>query len=149
MGRKINKPKSPAHERTLGMFALAEREQTPPGVTPIPAPRSRYLMTTQTGNAYTSEMVRNSIVRILPREDDTDEALESLKSHLYAFGASKVVTLAKPRGKVLPEKVMGKDPTKRARSLRDVVHTLVDESAFDDKESLREFVEEILSSEGL
>lgn len=147
MGRKINKAPTPTHARTLGMFALAEKREMPPSVTSVPAPRVRRLITLQTGFAVT--IVRNAIVRIIPREEDTDEAIESFKTSLYGLGAAKVFTTAKPRGKVLPEKVMGKDPTARARSLRQVVHALVDESAFDDKENLREFVEEILSSERL
>ncbi len=138
--------KSLASERTLGMFTT--RDNDAPGVLYVPFERGRVLLTTKPGNALMSEQVRGAIIRIAPEAQHSDDEIETLRNVLKEWGALRVIVLPKPRDKVLPEKGDKTTPA-QARSLRQVVHGLVTDSAFDDKAALAEFVEEILCSEGL
>lgn len=135
-----------ASERTLGMFTERERA---PGVRYVPFENGRVLLTVTPGNnTLLSAQVNGAIVRIAPHASHGDDVIETLRSVLKEWGALRVIVLPRPRDKVLPEKGQ-KTASTQARSLRQVVQSLVTDSAFDNKEALGEFVEEILSAEGL
>lgn len=135
-----------ASERTLGMFTT--RDNNAPGVQYVPFERGRVLLTLSPGCNPVQAQVEGAIVRIAPKAKDSDDEVETLRNVLKEWGAARVIVLPKPRDKVLPEKGQKTTPT-QARSLRQVVHALVEGSAFDDKAALAEFAEEILCSEGL
>ncbi len=147
MGRKIRKAepaKTPASDRTLEMWA---RDVPPANVEVVRLPLARELKTLPINavNHYAPN-ARGAIVRLKPTENDIDEAIDVARQILHDAGAAYVFTLPKPRGTVLPEE---KVRHVRARSIREVVDSLVAESAFDDKPALRDAVEEIAASEGI
>ena len=92
------------------------------------------------------ELYRGAIVRIRPGVDWEDSQVVDLRNRLESV-ALKVIVLAKPASKTMPEKVF-REKTARV-SHRDVVNQLVDESGVDNVAGLKMVVEEIMGKVGL
>ena len=136
--------KAPATARAIGMFST--RDTDAKGVCYVSLKDVRSLLTLSPGKEYSSSSIPNAIIRIAPNEGDSNDTIDTLKAVLETLGAARVIVLPRRAMKLLPEQ---KIVAVRARGIREVVQSLIAESAFEDKEVLSESCEEILSSEGL
>lgn len=137
--------KPSAEKRTRDMFATTRKEASAARGVLACVVWARPLVTLHVGDDVSADEVRDAIVRIVTRAADEDHVIEAYRDKIAEYAAS-VAVLPKPKGEVLPEQ---KVQHVRARSVREVVMRLADESAFEDKEALRGFCEDVMAKEGL